>query len=178
MATLKADIEKLDEALNILYEILPQFDDLRYDVNNIASELNSTWEGAASDYFIGKLRNHIRPLHDTQKALEYFMEYAADAKYNMQKLDEICQIISSSNFIPTVPIQQPTSSTTNTNDSISTQNGGGKTTSSSSNKKTASSSKKDSSKKESKNVIEKAIDVVTSGCKAIVNGFKTLLGGK
>lgn len=173
MATLKADIEKLEEAVRILCEILPQFDDLKYDVNDIASELNSTWDGAASNYFITKLRSHAKPLGDTQEALVYFMEYAAEAKYSMKKLDEICQVITAPFVVPIVTVPTAPASTITTSSSGATHGGGGKTTSSTSNKKKSSNSKK-----ESKNVVEKAIDAVTSSVKKIANGIKSLFGGK
>ena len=173
MATLKADIEKREEAVRILCEILPQFDDLKYDVNNIASELNSTWDGAASNHFITKLRSHAKPLGDTQEALVYFKEYAEEAKYSMKKLDEICQVITAPYIVPTVAVPTVPTSTTTTSSSGTTHGGGGKTTSSSSNKKTSSNSKK-----ESKNVVEKAIDAVTSSVKKIANGIKSWFGGK
>lgn len=170
MATLSADIEKLEEAVQLLCEILPDFSDLKDNLNSIANELGSNWDGAASDYFVALLKARIKPLDDVYQALNYFKEYAEESKYNMKKLDEII------NNVFVNPAQQIinnlNNSSTHTSSSGTTHGGGGT-------QLPASSSGSSSNKPQSaKNIVEQAVEAITKPIKTVINGIKTLLGGK
>lgn len=172
MATLSADIEKLEEAVRLLCEILPQFDDLKYDVNSIANELGNSWDGAASDHFVALLKARIKPLNDVYQALNYFKEYAEESKYNMKKLDEII------NNVFVNPAQQIINDlnnhTTHTGSSGNTHGGGGTQVPASS----SSSSSNKPKPQSAKNIVEQAVEAITKPIKNVINGIKTLLGGK
>ena len=160
MATLSANIEDLEQAVKLLCEILPQFDDLKSDVQSIASELNDKWDGAASVYYVSKLRSHLKPLGDTQEALEAFKEYAEQAKYDMKKLDEMLNNMKS-HWIIQFPEEAKSNSSASSNKSTSTE-------------KSSSSSK--TTKKN--NAIDDMIEAITKPVENVINGIKTLLGGK
>ena len=176
MATLSADIEKLEEAVRLLCEILPQFPDLKHDVTSIANELGNSWDGAASDYFVALLKARIKPIDDVYQALEYFKEYAEESKYNMKKLDEII------NNVFVNPAQQIindlNNNTTHTGSSGTTHGGGGTQLPASSSGSSSSSSASSNKPQSAKNIVEQAVEAITKPIKNVINGIKTLLGGK
>lgn len=116
MSILRADIQQLEQALTLLNQVIPEMDNLKSNVNTIADELNSTWDGAASEYFISKLKSHTKPLKDVKSALEYFADYANETRTSMEKLDKILDAIFSNPF---------EKSSTHTSSSGATHGGGG-----------------------------------------------------
>ena len=158
MSSLRANIEELDEAIKVLCEILPQFDDLRYNVNDIASELYSTWDGDASRYFVSKLRSHITPLRNAQTALEYFKEYAEETKQNMKEADKAIDAITVDRWriVPT---------TTSNSSSQSVNNG------------SSQPAKNNSKTNSSANTVAKVVNAITKSINQIVNGIKVVIGG-
>lgn len=91
MAMLRADIDKLRQAETLLKQVSPELEEIRTLVNEIAGELDQTWDGAASQYFIAKLRSHAKPLKNAETAVDEFGKYAKETADTMQEIDDFIQ---------------------------------------------------------------------------------------
>ncbi len=91
MALLRADIDKLRKAQTLLKQAAPEIQTVQDGVKSVANELESTWDGAASQYYIGKLRSHAKPLKNTKSAVKEFEKYAKDTADQMQAIDDFIQ---------------------------------------------------------------------------------------
>lgn len=178
MSTLSADIDKLEEAIRIINEILPEFESLRHGVDNISNELEGTWDGAASEYFIVKLRGHATPLANTREVLVAFRDYAEQSKREMEQLDAALKMLAQG----ALNIRNNEGSSSATANSSNNQNTNNKsnTNNASSTKNTSSSTSTKSSQKKNtvKTVVETVVDAITSPVKSIINGIKSIIGGK
>lgn len=96
MSELRVNIEKLEEATRILDGIDPLIGDIIKQTKNIADELELTWDGEASDYFVGKMRGQIFNLMNCAMVLSAFKNYAENTSESMKKLDEASNVIANS----------------------------------------------------------------------------------
>ncbi len=89
MSYLKADIDELNLAIKLIDETIGYTDELKNDITNISNELASTWDGAASDYYVSKLRGHQKPVTNAKTALNEFRKYAVETRDDMVQIDKI-----------------------------------------------------------------------------------------
>ena len=164
MSKLSANIDDLEVAIRTLKEVIPAMDQLADDLAKICDELNDSWDGAASEYFIKKLRGFVKPMMETCQVLQGFQDYAQETKEDMERLDAIMKKIQEilSNVV-TGPAHAG-----NSGNSSSSGNSGS----------SSSSSSSSSSNKKEKSTVEKVIDAVTEPVKNVINGIKKILGGK
>lgn len=85
MSKMSANIEELEQAIAELDKIIPQFDEVNQNISSVASELDASWDGAASEYFIAKLRGHSEPVIKTKNV---FIELRSSLQYTVKELKE------------------------------------------------------------------------------------------
>lgn len=156
MSKMSANIEELEQAIAELDKIIPEFDEVNQKISSVASELDTSWDGAASKYFIAKLRGHSEPVTETKNV---FIELRSSLQYSLQKLKEIDKI--------TDPFHDIFEKTRSGNVS----SGGGRHDSSSDN----TSDTKESS---NNNTWEKIQNTVKKVLEQIKNVVKVKIGGK
>lgn len=91
MAIFRADIEQLEQVINMFGNIIPQLISVKSGITEIEAELTASWDGEASRYFIEKLHSHALPLSNIQDVLAAYQKQAVDGKNRLEALDRALQ---------------------------------------------------------------------------------------
>lgn len=89
MARLKVDINAMNSASKTLENVSRELGEVIHEYDAIVSELSNSWDGAASEEFIRRLKTQIRELKTAKSSLEGIKEYSSDVADTMKRIDKI-----------------------------------------------------------------------------------------
>lgn len=89
MAKLKVDINTMNSAANTLEKVSEELQEIIEEYKNICDELSNTWDGAASEEFIRRLRTQITNLGTVQLTVVSMEGYSKSVAATMKAIDVI-----------------------------------------------------------------------------------------
>lgn len=89
MAKLKVDINTMNSAANTLDKVSQELEEIIEEYTNICNELSNTWDGAASEEFIRRLRTQITNLGTVKLTMVGLEGYSKSVAATMKAIDTI-----------------------------------------------------------------------------------------
>lgn len=89
MSKLTANIDELTQASQSIQSVLDELANVVSGVTTITGEMETTWDGAACDEYIKRMRNHIKSVNSVKKMLVEMKKYLDETAETLRKLDEI-----------------------------------------------------------------------------------------
>ena len=94
MAKIDIDIGTIRSSASTLEAKVNELKVLRFELQKLISQIDSTWDGPASRSYINRMNNYLTKIDDTIKILSGYFDYLKNTADDIEKLDLIWRKIT------------------------------------------------------------------------------------
>lgn len=90
MALVRIDTDGLQRNINSMHGYIRRLESLTIDMNKLLADISGSWEGKASEAYIGAMKDRLWKAQQMRGVLEAFVGYMETAKREIESLDDEC----------------------------------------------------------------------------------------
>ena len=94
MAKIDIDVETIRSSASTLEAKVNELKVLRFELQKLISQIDSTWDGPASRSYINRMNNYLTKINDIIKILSNYFDYLKNTADDIEKLDLIWRTIT------------------------------------------------------------------------------------